>query len=221
MIFTGLPTLGAIATHRFAVVFLELVSVARFAKVKKLNIKIGVILGIAAAIGAIIGTNVVINLEENILNIIVSILLLLVAIFVFKKDDIGVKEKKITLKSYQYIAVIGSLFILGIYGGFFGAGFGTFNLILLSLLGYSFLQAAGITRIIGLLMSSTSAIIFIGNGLFNYQYAFSLGPGYALGSWIGINIAIKKGNHYIRNLLLVIVILTAVKLVFENIWKVI
>lgn len=64
-------------------------------------------------------------------------------------------------------------------------------------------------------MSATSAIVFVQNGVINYSYGLILGGGFAVGSWIGIGFALKKGNEYIRSLLAVIMILTLIKLLSD------
>ena len=106
-------------------------------------------------------------------------------------------------------------FLLGIYGGFFGAGYGTLLMFLLVYSGYTFVNASGTARFIGLIMSLTASFIFARNGLINYEYALSLGMGSSIGAWIGAGMGIKKGNKFIKTLMIILVIITVIKLTFD------
>ena len=61
-------------------------------------------------------------------------------------------------------------------------------------------------------MSLTGTIVFLQGGVINYFYGLSLGIGFAIGSWIGIGLAVKKGDNYIRTLLIVVMALSLIKL---------
>ncbi|MBI4092200.1 MAG: sulfite exporter TauE/SafE family protein, partial [Candidatus Levybacteria bacterium] len=131
-------------------------------------------------------------------------------LILFNKDKFKIKEKNLTHKNFVLAAL--SIFLIAIYGGFFGAGFGFFSIVVLVLLGFSFMKSAAMARVIGFFMSLASTIVFIQNNVINYPFALSLGLGYAIGSWIGIGIAIKKGENYIKSLLIIITILTLFRL---------
>ena len=210
LIFFGLQTSNAIATQRFSAVILEIVSAVKFYREKQLNIKLGLLLGLSAIVGSFLGSKLLLSFNEKALNITVGIVLLIVAIVVLYKDRLGIKEKKLTQTNYLQLFFF--TFLLSIYGGFFGAGFGIFIMLLLVFFGLNYLKGAAVGRIVGFFMSVTSAIVFAKSGLINYSYGLSLGLGFAIGSWIGIGIAVKRGNEFVRNLLMVIVLLTIAKL---------
>lgn len=210
---TGLPIHVVIATNRLAAVFLEASSALRYYKEKALNIKYGVLFGLIAATGSFIGSNLVIKIDEKHLSLAAAILLLAVfAILMFKKQ-FGVTAQKMSRRHWILACIF--TFLLGIYGGFFGAGFGTFITIVFILTGLSLLNSAAISRVVGLLMSVSAAIVFIFNGLVNYPYALSLGIGVAIGGWIGAGIAVKKGSKYVKLLLVIVILFTAGKLAMD------
>ena len=90
--------------------------------------------------------------------------------------------------------------------GFFGGGFGSFIMFLLVILGFTFMRSAAIGRLVGFIMSLISTIVFALYGLIDYTFAISLGLGCAIGSWIGVSIAVKKGNKYIKLLFIIIIL---------------
>lgn len=213
LILAGLPTHVAIATNRLGAVFLELSSTIKFHRAKKLKLKYGLWFGGLAALGSIIGANLVIQINEKALNLIVAVIFFAVFLFVFNQDKINFKPKLIR---HRHIA-LGSVFtfLAGIYGGFFGIGFGTLIMFPFIVAGLSLVKSAAIGRIAGFMMSFTSTAIFAYHGLINYTYGLTVGVGCAIGAWIGAGLAVKKGNTHIKPLLLFIVLLTIAKLAFD------
>lgn len=210
---TGLPIHAAMATNRFAAIFLDLSSSVRFHVNKHLDLKHGLILGFIAATGAVIGTKLLIQVDEKYLQLTVAILLVGVSLFMFFQDKLGITEKPVPHKHWW--AICSASFLLGIYGGFFGTGFGTLIGFVFLLEGYTFIKSAALSRAIGTLVSLSSTIIFAYEGIINYPYAIVLSLGFAIGAWIGAGYGIKKGNNYIKALFLMILVVTVVKLVWE------
>ena len=210
LILVGLPTHVAIATQRFSAVILELTSAIRFHREKELNLKIGLALGIFAIIGSFIGTKINLAVNEKALNLAASVLFFIAFLIMFNKDRLKIKERIMSHKNFAMTAL--ATFLLSIYGGFFGAGFGFFIIILLVISGFSFIKGAAIGRVIGFFMSLTSALVFAQSGVINFTYGLAVGVGFATGSWVCIGIAIKKGDNYIKSLLLIIMLLTLLKL---------
>jgi len=215
LILVGIPTHIAIATNRLSAVFLELSSSMRYYKERKLNIKLGITLGVFAGAGSFIGSNIVVAVDAYILNLIIAFTFLILAILLFGKNKIGVHERVFSSKSMLLASVF--TFLLGIYGGFFGGGFGTFIAIILVLSGFTALKSAAIGRVVGLIMSLTATVVFAYAGLINLSYGLSLGLGSAIGAWIGAGYAIKKGSKYIKSLIVIITLLTVLKMLFWSV----
>lgn len=213
VLLTGLPIHAAIATNRFGASLLELASAARFYKEKKLNFKLGLLFGVIAAFGAFVGSNVVINFDEKYLSLITAILMGSVFFILIFKNKLGIEERIVSHK--HWIAASISTLFLGVYGGFFGVGFGTLVTLVFILVGMNFVKSAAVSRVVGLIMSVIATAVFAYHGLIHYPYAISLGLGLAIGGWIGAGIGVKKGNEYIRILFIIILLATIVKLIFD------
>ena len=213
LLWTGLPITLAFGTQRLAAVILELASAIKFYKEKKVNLKIALPFGIIAGLGSLIGVNIILSLNEKHLSLITAVVLVIIYFVVINQKRWAIKERVMTHKNYLLLA--GSIFVLGIWGGFFGAGFGAFIMVPFLIFGYKFIESAAMGRVIGFIMSTFAMIVFAQKGLINYPYAIFLGTGFAIGSWIGINIALKKGEEYIRGLLALVIIITAIKLILD------
>lgn len=211
MLFIGVPTKMAIATLHFAAIILNASSAVRFYKGNELDIKFGSIIGIITAIGGAIGATIMISLNEQLINAIITFVFISAFIFFIFEQKTGLQEHRGKIKHIVFV-VISSL-ILGIYGGFFGAGFGTLSMLIFLFAGSSFLKSASASRIVGIFMSLSATIVYASNGLINWQYGIILGLGYAIGSWLGIGYALKKGNTFVKKLLMVTIVISIIKLI--------
>lgn len=211
LILIGLPVPVAIATNRVNVVFLELASAIKFHKSGKLDLKKGLGLGVIAGLGSLIGARLVLDINETYLNLIVASLFTLVFVFLLTHKKI----KKSKIKKISWPLVILFTFILGIYGGFLGPGFGTFIAILMVFCGETFVTGSAIARVVGFMMSSFAAVFFILHGEVLYFHALALGLGCVIGSWFGIGFALKKGEKYIKSIFIFVVIASMLKLVWQ------
>jgi uncharacterized membrane protein YfcA len=210
LILIGLPTSVAIGTQRLGATILEFCSACKFYKEKKLNLKQSLPLALTASIGALIGSQFILLVSERILNVVVGIAFLIISLLLFFKDKLKIKKSKTTKKNILLLYLVALL--LGIYGGFFGAGFGTLIVFLLVFMGFTFIESAAMGRVIGFLMSLTTTIIFSQGGIIHYSYGLTLGFGFAIGAWLGIDIALKKGENYVKSLLFIVAIFSVLKL---------
>lgn len=211
MLLTGIPTKMAIATLHFAAIILNISSAARFYKGKELDFKFSTIIGIITAIGGAIGATIMISLDEQIIDTVITLIFITALFFFIFERKTGMEEHRGKIKHIVFI-IISSL-ALGIYGGFFGAGFGTLIMLVFLFSGSSFIKSAASSRIVGIFMSSTATIIYASHGLINWQYGIILGIGYAVGSWLGIGYALKKGNAYVKKLLIATIVISIIKLI--------
>jgi len=210
LLLVGLPTHIAIATNRLAAVFLETSAAVRFHKEGAFKLQFGILLGLIAAIGSFIGSNIVLNMQKELLDqVVVAALSFTFLFFLFNG------KKKPKQKEKSSIALYASIFLLGIYAGFFGVGFGTFIMIPLVMFGCSYVRSAALSRVIGVIASLVAALVFAYEGVIDYPMGITLGLGYGLGGWIGAGISVKKGDRYIRVLLLFVIIFSVIKLLIR------
>ena len=210
LLFSGLPTVIAIGTMKLVGTFLTLFSAARFRVEKKLNLKTGIFLGVFGGIGALIGSVIVINVDEAILNLVIAIVFVLAAVIFLFEEQV---RKKINVKKPNLLITGVAVLLIGIYGGFFGVGFGTILLLILVFSGFSFIRGAALGGVIGFMLSVTAFLVFAFNNLVNFEIGIILGIGTAAGAWIGAGVAVKKGDPYIKFLAIFIVLLSVAKLV--------
>ena len=105
------------------------------------------------------------------------------------------------------------MFILGIYGGFFGGGFGTLMIfILISVYGFSFITSVATTNTGANAMNIMASLTYITLGIVDYSILIPLMIVMAIGGYIGSRVAIKIGNIWIKRMYVSLAIIMAVKL---------
>lgn len=213
LIFSGLETLLAIGTMKVTALFLTLSTTARFLKEKKAEIKKGIAFGALAAFGALIGANLAIIIDSVLLNLMVAIIFVFTAVLVFIGEKIDLR-KHFKKPKTSLMAIV--MFFIGIYSGFFGTGTGTILLVVLVLSGLSYVRGAGTGSIVALIITIVSLFVFASNGLIDYGIGLTVGAGTALGGWIGAGVAVRKGEGYIKHVLLIIVVISVAKILNDT-----
>ena len=214
LIWLGIVTKDAIATNMFALIFLSIFGAVGFRKeIRPTHNKKIFLFLILTICGSLIGANLVIVIDENILKKVIAIIICIIAgAFLFKKD-LGIREEKGKISKVKFFIGMLSIFILGIYGGFFSGGYVTLlTYILIVVFGLDFLQSALITKIFNIFSSLVACIFFFSHGLINFSVGIPLAISMSLGAFFGTKLAIAKGNLWVRNLFVTVVILLALKL---------
>jgi len=215
LIASGLPAHLAIGTNRFAMVFNTGVGAIDYHRKVKYRVELALLLAAFASIGSYLGANFVLQINEEILEYIIGILLLIMGGIIVSKRKLGLEERKISLSKRNYILVGILSFLLGIYGGFFGAGISTmFTFVFVSFFGMSFIGSAGITRFIVAILSIMAALVFWINLKIEFFFGIVLAISFVVGAKIGVKLALKAGNIWLRRTFILLVIISSLKLLF-------
>ena len=216
LILLGFSPHAAVATTRPAAVVLELVSAIRYWREGKLTMRElqkGLLLGIFGAAGGVIGAFVISTVSDQTLRLLFALVISSMLLFLVTKKNWGMHERPERQKHFAILAL--STLLIGIYGGFFGFTFGTLMTIALVAFGFTLLQGAALARVIGILTSFAAAVVFAFQSSINYPYAAALGLGFGIGAWVGAGVGARKGNTYMKKLLVAVVVCSVLKLLFD------
>jgi uncharacterized membrane protein YfcA len=113
---------------------------------------------------------------------------------------------KITMhRKLVWVVIILSILALGLYGGYFGAGFG---IIFLGFLGLTELtdiqQMNGLKNLAGMSVNITANAYFIMHGLVYWSYAIPMFVGSLGGGFVGATFATRLPNKVMRAVIIVI-----------------
>lgn len=216
LISLGMTSKVAVATNMFALIFLSISGAAVFRKeMKATHVKMIIIFSILTLCGSLLGANLVLAVDKDILKRIIAIIICVIAFTFLLKRDLGNKEMKERTSKWKFTIGTLAIFFLGIYGGFFSGGYVTFlSYVLILIFGFNFLQAAFITKVFNIFSSLAACLIFWYHGLIDFSVGLPLALSMSLGAFLGANVAIKKGNLWIRSLFVITIFLLAIKLLF-------
>ena len=103
-------------------------------------------------------------------------------------------------------------FAIGAYGGFIQVGVGIFLLSGLVLgMGYDLVRANGVKVAIVLSLTIAALWVFVRNGQVRWDMGLVLAIGNVIGAWLGARVAVERGTVWVRRLLIVIVVFSAVR----------
>jgi len=216
LISVGMVSKNAVATNMFALIFLSMSGAFGLRReITTTHHKMIAFFSILTICGSLIGANLILIIEKDILKKVIAIMAFIVAISFLLKRDLGIRERIEKISKVKFIISSLLIFILGIYGGFFSGGYVTLLCyVLILIIGWNFLQAAFITKILNIFSSFMACTFFYYHGLIDFSVGIPLAVSMFLGAFLGAKLAIKKGNLWIRNIFTIAAILLAVKLLF-------
>lgn len=213
LMFLGLPANVANGTNRIGIVFQGLAASGSFRKQKILDLKTTKWLIIPSIVGAIAGSIWAVNLTDEIMEYVIGGLLVVMFFIVLYKPEKWLKEQSDHIHKKPTLIQIVIFFFIGLYGGFIQAGVGFFLLAGLVLgAGYDLVKANAIKVFITLVYTLFALAVFIFNDQVNYILGFILAIGSIIGAYIGAHVAVSWGPKFVRIILLVALVASALKL---------
>ena len=98
-------------------------------------------------------------------------------------------------------------FVVGVYGGFYGAMAGTLSLYILVLwFQQTFIQGAATQKIGSLFMTVTAATVFTLHGAVDFYLGTAMLVGCLIGSYLAAHYAERIGNVWIKRLFVVFMV---------------
>jgi uncharacterized protein len=108
-------------------------------------------------------------------------------------------------------------FLVGVYGGYFGAGIGIMMLAALSLMGLTdMFQMNGLKNLFALCINGIAAFYFIAAGRVSWPYALAMAIGAMAGGIAGAGVARRLGQRTVRHLVVAIGVAMAISLMLRR-----
>jgi len=211
----GLPPHAALGTNKFQSSFGSFTSTMYYRKHNVVSIREGLMGIIFTTIGTILGAWLVQQISSDFLGLLIPWLLLAIAIYTFVTPKFSDKDSRAKFSPNVFFFIFGLLF--GFYDGFFGPGVGSFwAFAFVLLLGFNLRKATGFTKLMNFTSNIVSVVMFLIGGNVWFLIALVMGAGQIIGSIIGANLVVRKGAKLIRPVFITIVILTTLKLLYQN-----
>jgi uncharacterized membrane protein YfcA len=215
----GVPMHMALGTNKVSSGIGTAVSTARFIKNGYIDWKLGIPSVALALVGSFVGTSIQLMIDEVYLQYLLLIVLPVVAFVVLRQRQFPEERGEIDRRKQCSIVWLAS-FVVGAYDGFYGPGTGTFLLLIYCNLAKMDVRTAGgnvklvnLSSNIGAFVTSLrSGQVFLVLGLIGAVTSIA-------GHYVGSGLAIKNGSKIVRPTVVIVLILLAVKVVYELITK--
>lgn len=211
LIFLGLDASVANGTNRIAILVQNLSAIHSFKQEKYFESKLSLKLALLTLPGAIAGAVAAVKISDQTFETILGIVMIGVTISLLipmPKQKYSEAESKVhTIPTYL------SMFVIGFYGAFIQVGVG---FLLMAALHY--LMKIDLVRVnmhkvfIVLVFTIPAVILFILTDNINWTMAIALSLGNAFGAWWSAKISVRKGEKFIKMILIVAVLIMALKL---------
>ncbi len=211
MLILGMNPLVTLGTNKLQSCFGTATSSYNYFKnglLKENNIKL---LAIISFIGSFFGTLLVSQLSNEILNTIIPIFLISAAIFLIVNKQINIKS--VSIISSFFIPFI---FLIGFYDGFFGPGTGTFFVLTFLIIKQrNLMEATSATKVLNFSSNFAAFLVFAYKGLVFWELGLIMAIAQILGAYIGSNLAITKGESFVRPVIVLISIILSIRILLS------
>lgn len=216
----GLPkseTAEVLGTNKLSAVFGTTTAAALYRKQIKPDPKVLIAMGVPAFLGSAGGALLASKIPTSSMRPMVLVLLIVVAIYTWFKPDLGKLENLRHLPKRRIQIAAGAGVVIGFYDGIFGPGTGSFlMLILVASLGYAFITASAIAKVVNVATNVGAIMVFGINGAVIWQIGIILGIANIAGAIIGARLAIKGGSTLVRKVFLFVTVALIVKVAIET-----
>ena len=211
----GLPkseTAEVLGTNKLSAVFGTTTAAALYRKQIKPDPKVLIAMGVPAFLGSAGGAVLASKIPTSSMRPMVLVLLIIVAIYTWFKPDLGKFEnlRHHSKRRVQIAAIAGA--VIGFYDGIFGPGTGSFlMLILVASLGYAFITASAIAKVVNVATNVGAILVFGIHGAVIWQIGIIMGVANISGAIIGSRLAIKGGSTLVRKVFLIVTVALIIK----------
>jgi len=143
---------------------------------------------------------------------LVLVLLIAVALYTWRKPELGAIESlRHNSKKHNFIASAAGL-LIGFYDGIFGPGTGTFLMVILVAgLGYAFLTASAIAKVVNVATNIGAIIVFGFHGVILWKLGLLMACANVTGAIVGSRLAIRGGSTLVRKVFLLVTMALIIK----------
>lgn len=212
----GMTPLQALATNKVGSIMGTSVSSLTYYRRIQPDLRTGIPMALIALVTAILGARLASLIPAHALRIVILVVLIGVAIYTIAKPHLGTVTNLRWQGRTHLAAALLLGGVLGLYDGLLGPGTGTFLVLgLVGMVGYAFLPATAIAKIVNFATNLGALIFFVPSGAVVWAAGLVLGVANMFGGYTGARMAIAKGATFIRVVFLVVVFTLILRLAWD------
>ncbi len=210
-------TVVILGTNKVPSIFGTSASALMYRRNIKSDSKLLFIMVLPALLGSMGGASLASRIPTEVLKPIVVSLLIAVLIYTWKRPQLGQIESLRQSEPLRLkIAAIAAL-VIGFYDGLIGPGTGSFLVLtLVAILGFAFLSASAIAKVVNVATNLGAIIIFGANGEIIWKIGLTLAIANVAGSLIGAHLALKGGSNLVRKVFMGVTLALIIKVAIDT-----
>lgn len=208
------PSVQALGTNKMASLLGNIGATSTYLRKVRPDMRAALPMTALAFVGSLIGAMTATSLPEEVFRPFIIVLLVVTWIWVAVSPAMGSQDRlRFSGRRHVFVASAAGA-LIGFYGGLLGPGTGSFLLIVLvGLMGYSFLSASVTAKIANLGVQVAAVIVFGLGGYIWWQVALVMAVFNIVGAVIGARMALQRGSGFVRVVFLGIVAVLIVRLI--------
>lgn len=210
-----------LGTNKFASIFGTSAAAVNYARRVRVAWSTAAPAAIAAFMLSFLGAWTVTRVPADFVRTLLPIILVAVAVYTFKKKDLGAVHAPVHSGLAERYWAIGIGAAIGFYDGFFGPGTGSFLIFLfVRFFGFDFLSASAAAKIVNVACNFSALLWFGYSGHLLWQLGLMMAVCQVAGSLVGTKLALKHGSGFVRKLFLVVVSVLILKTAYDAFTKI-
>lgn len=221
----GMDEKVAVATNMFGLVFMAVGGAIPFVRRGAVDFERLLPLIVLTVVGSAMGALIVGLITNRSIKVIVTVGMIAIVIFTLLRNGPRDRQQE-SLPSEREAAVatngkfslvgLALTFILAIYGGLFSGGYVTvLTASFVAFFAMSYTESIAATKVINIFSSLVATLVFVYQGLVDFQLGIILGATMFVAAFIGGHFASKMNEVWLRRIFLSAVVLLAVKTGFD------
>ncbi len=162
-----------------------------------------VALALPSVLGALAGSAILLGTPESAFDRIVPFLILFACALMAFQEPLGAwaRNHRLASRSEEHVpaSLLGAVFVLAVYGAYFGAGLGILTLAVLSILLPDDLQHSNALKgLLSALINLVAVVYFAVLGPVEWAPALVMAVGALAGGYLGVGVARRLGKRWLR-----------------------
>ncbi len=221
LVWFGIDPRSAIATSKFAILFLSLASTLVFRRSAVLPDRRETLwFAIPVILGSAIGARLVAYASSDIVRLLIGFITIGISLtlLLWRQTSYHVKQR---VHPARKVLASFSFLLISVYGGFFSGGYATLlTYSSVMLLGLPFIKAVASTRLMSVFSAGIATLILARHGLVSYSVGIPLAFAEVIGAYIGVKLIITRGEAWLRRLFLLAAIALALRILIVELFEV-
>ena len=209
----GISPVQALATNKLGSIMGTSVSALTYYRRVGPDLRTAAPMALTALLSAVGGAALASRIPEDLFTPIILVVLLGVAAWTIARPTLGAHTDLRWSGRGHHLAAAALGLGIGCYDGLLGPGTGTFLVIsLVSVLGYAFLPASALAKVVNFATNLGALIFFVPYGAVLWGLGAAMGVANLTGGYLGARMAVARGSGFIRVVFLVVVLALVARL---------